>query len=77
MTHSEPSTRPLGALALGFAALSAVLGVTYFFSFLAYLAAAVAIPLGVMARGHERSRAMGTAAVVIAVVGATVALVLS
>ena len=70
--------RPLGGLALGFAALSAVLAVTYFFSSLAYLAAAVAIPLGVLACGHERSRAMGTAAVVvavIAVVGATLVLV--
>ena len=79
MPQSEPSMRPLGGLALGFAALSAVLAVTYFLSFFAYLAAAVAIPLGVVARGHEVSRAMGTAAVVvavIAVVGATVVLVL-
>ena len=79
MTQSEPSVRPLGGLALGCAALSAVLAATYFFSFVAYLAAGVALPLGVLARGHARSRAMGTAAVVvavIAVVGATVVLVL-
>lgn len=69
--------RPLGGIALGLARLSAVLAVSYFFSPLAYLAGAVAIPLGVMARGHKPSHAMGTAAVVIAavaVVGATAVL---
>jgi hypothetical protein len=77
MTQSEPSVRPLGGLALGFATLSAMLAVTYFFSVFAYPAAALAIPLGVMARAHERSRTVGTTAVVvavIAVVGATVVL---
>jgi hypothetical protein len=67
MRPTEPDMRGLGILALGLAALSAVLAVSYFFSPLAYLAAAIAIPLGVMARGHKRSRAMGTAAVVVAV----------
>ena len=52
---------------------------SYFFSPLAYLVAALAVPLGVIARGDERIRAMGTTAVTIAVVAiilATVVLVL-
>lgn len=70
----EPDMRPLGGIALGLAALSALFAMSGFFSPFAYLAAAIAIPLGLMARGHERSHVMGTAAVVvaaIAVVGAT------
>jgi hypothetical protein len=64
----EPDMRGLGVLALGLAALSAAFAWTYFYSLLAYLAGAVAIPLGVMSRGHERSHAMGTAAVVVTVI---------
>ena len=60
--------RPLGALALGAAILSAVLSVTYFLSPLAYLAAVVALPLGLMSRSHERSHGMGSAAVALAVI---------
>jgi hypothetical protein len=80
VNQSEPDIRPLGALALGFAVLSALLAVTYFLSPLAYLAAALAVPLSLVARGDERTRAMGTTALVIAVVAivvATVVLVLS
>jgi len=65
---AEPSVRPLGFLALGLAILSALLAVSYFFSPFAYLAAALAIPLGVIARGDERIRAVGTIATAIAVV---------
>ena len=57
-----------------------MLAVSYFLSPLAYLAGAVAIPLGVMARGQARSRALGTTAVyvaAVAVVCATVLLVLA
>ena len=68
MARAEPDMRPLGALALGAAILSAVLSVTYFFSPLAYLAAAVALPLGLMSRGHDRTRGMGTVALVLAVI---------
>jgi hypothetical protein len=53
--------------------------VTYFLSPFAYLAAALAIPLGVMARGDERSRLPGTAAVVlacVAIIWSTVGIVL-
>jgi hypothetical protein len=64
--RTEPDVRPLGALALGAAILSAVLSVTYFFSPLAYLAAVVALPLGLMSRSHERSRGMGNVALVLA-----------
>ena len=69
----------LGILALLPAVLSMAFAVTYFYSPLSYLAAALAIPLGVIGRGHERSRALGTTAVVVASVGvvwATVVLVL-
>lgn len=59
---------PLGALALGAAILSAGFSVTYFFSPLAYLAAVIALPLGLMSRGHARSRGMGNAAIVLAVI---------
>lgn len=68
MRPSEPDIRPLGWLALGAAVLSALFAVTYFLSPLTYLLAALAVPLGVIARGDERIRAMGTAALVIAVV---------
>jgi len=66
--RTQPDVRPLGALALGAAILSAVLSVTYFFSPLAYLAAVVALPLGLMARTDERSRGMGDIAIVVAVI---------
>jgi hypothetical protein len=62
------------------ATLSALFAVSYFFSPLAYLAAALAMPLGVIARGDERIRAMGTAAVIVgvaAIIWATGVLVLS
>lgn len=58
--------RPLGGLAVCAALLSAVLSVTYFYSPLAYLAALIALPLGVLSRGHERSRGMGNVAIVLA-----------
>jgi hypothetical protein len=48
--------------------LSAVLSVTYFYSSLACLAALVALPLGLMSRGHERSRGMGNSATVMSVI---------
>jgi len=78
--QSEPDIRPLGGLALGLAVLSALFAMSYFYSPLAYLTAALAVPLGVMARGDHRIRAMGTTAVIIAVlaiIGATAVLVLS
>jgi hypothetical protein len=67
----EPDIRPLGGLALGLAVLSALFAVSYFYSPLAYLVAALAVPLGVIAREDERIRAMGTTAVIIAVVAIT------
>ena len=76
----KPDICPFGGLALGLAVLSALFAVSYFFSHLAYLAAALAVPLGLVARGEERIRAMGTTAVIIAVVAiiwATAPLVLS
>jgi hypothetical protein len=67
--------RTLGLLAFGTAVVSAVLAVSYFLSPLAYLAAAVAVPLGLLGRGHRRSRALGTAAVVVSTVAVVVATV--
>lgn len=69
---------PLGALALGVAILSAVLSVTYFFSPLAYIPAAIALPLGLLSRSNERSRGMGNVAIafaVLAIVAASATLI--
>lgn len=66
MTDTGPDVRPLGAIALGVAILGAVLSVTYFLSPLAFIAALIALPLGVVSRTHRRSRTMGTAAIVVA-----------
>lgn len=68
MDHTEPDMRPLGALALSAAILSAVLSVTYFLSPLAYIGAVIALPLGLMSRNHERSRAVGNVAIVMAAI---------
>lgn len=75
MTYShEPDIRPLGALALAAAVVSVALSWTYFLSPLAYLAAVVALSLGLLSRGHERSRSLGNLAAVLALVVATVTL---
>jgi len=68
MERTEPDMRPLGGLALGAAILSAVLSVTYFYSPLAYLAAVIALPLGLLSRGHGSTRLMGNVAIALAVV---------
>ncbi len=48
--HTGPATWPLGALALGVAVVGMLLSWTYFLSPLAYVAAVVAVPLGMLAR---------------------------
>jgi hypothetical protein len=63
----------LGAIAIVIAVLSALCSFTYFYSVLAYLGAAIALPLGVLSRGVPRSRGLGIAAVVVAVVACVVA----
>jgi hypothetical protein len=63
----------LGAIALVIAALSALCALTYFYSVLAYLGAAIALPLGVLSRGVPRSRGLGTGAVALAAVACVVA----
>ena len=73
MQPSEPDVRVLGVLALGFAVLSAGLAVTYFFSPLAYLAAVLALALGLLSRGDERSRLLGNIAIGLTVVAIAVA----
>ena len=60
MRQSEPDIHPLGGHALGLAVLSALFAVSYFSSPLAYLAAALAVPLRVIARRDESVRAIGT-----------------
>ncbi len=72
-----PDTAVIGVLALLFAISSVICAVTFFFTPFAYLGAAVALALGALTRGDDRSRTLGTAAVVIAigaVLCATVAL---
>ncbi len=56
----------LGAIGLVVAVLSALCAPTYFFSVFTYLGAAVALPLGVLARGVPRSSDLGTAAIAVA-----------
>lgn len=68
MERTEPDIRRLGGLALGAAVLAALFSVTYFFILLAYLAATVAVPLGLLSRGHEHSRGPGNAAIVLSIV---------
>lgn len=63
----------LGAIALVVAVLSALCALTYFFSVLAYVGAAVALPLGILSRGVPRSRELGTGAMVVAVMACLVA----
>lgn len=66
--QSEPDIRPLGGLAIGLAVVSLFFAVSYFLSPLAYLAAALAVLLSVIARRDERIRTMGTIALIITVV---------
>lgn len=68
-----PDSPILGALALLFAIPSALCAPTYFLSHLAYVGAAIAVPLGVMARGVDRSRGLGTGALVLAIVAIAMA----
>jgi hypothetical protein len=72
-SESHPSTRPLGFIAVGLAVLSLVLAPSYFFSPYAYLVAAPAMVLGLIARGDEPSRRWGAAAFAIALVATLVA----
>lgn len=71
--QSEPDVRPLGFIAVGFAVLGLVLAPSYFLSLLAYLFAAPALVLGLVARTDERIRKLGTAAVAVAIVAVLVA----
>lgn len=68
MERTEPDIRPLGLLALGAAILSVALAMTYFYSPVALLVAVIALPLGLMSLGHERSRGLGIVAIVMAVI---------
>jgi hypothetical protein len=61
-----PDTLPLGFIALGLAILSALMAWSYFYSFLTYLVAPIALGLGVVCRGDERTRTLGTATVLLA-----------
>lgn len=67
----------MGYLAVGVAVLSLLLAPTYFLSAYAYLAAAPALVLGLLARTDASARRWGTVAValaLVAVVGASVTL---
>ena len=56
----------LGAIAMAVAVLSALCAPSYLFSVFTYFGAAVALPLGVLARGVPRSHELGTAAIAVA-----------
>ena len=63
----------LGALAVVIAVPSLWCALTYFLSPLAYLGAAVALPLGVLSLGVPRSRGLGIGAIALAAVACVVA----
>ena len=74
----EFDSSALGVIALVIAVLSLLCPPTYFYSVLAYLGAAVALPLCILARGVPRSRDLPTGAVALAIaacVAATAVLV--
>lgn len=64
----EPDMEVLGVLSLGLAIASLLLALSYLLTPLAYLAGAVALPFGLMSRGHERSDTLGTIAVAVTAV---------
>lgn len=71
--QQQPDLRPLGYLAVGLGVLSLVLAPTYFLSLYAYLAAAPALVLGLIARKDEPTRKMGAVAAALALLAALVA----
>ena len=66
--EAEPDIRPLGGLALGLAALSLFFAVSYLLVPLAYLTAPLAGLLGMASRSDERTRDVGTTAVILALI---------
>ncbi len=66
LRQREPDVRPLGFIAVGLAALSALLALSVVLSPLAYLPAAIAVPLGFITRRDEPTRAMGNASLWVA-----------
>ncbi len=63
---SDPNPAALGVLGLVFGVLSAVLALTVYTTLLAFLGAAIAVALGALALGDDRSRGLGIGAIVVA-----------
>lgn len=76
-SEAAPDVRPLGALAVSMSLLCLGLALTYLLSPLAYLVAVIAVPLGIAARSNELTRRPGNVALVIAVLGVLVAMVMT
>ena len=68
-----PDSPALGILAVIIALPGALCAPTYFLSPVAYLGAVIALPLGFLALGVPRSRGLGVAAVVLAVMACIIA----
>ncbi|UFN45693.1 hypothetical protein [Nocardioides okcheonensis] len=66
-TGPPPNTAPLAVMGLAFGVLSAILALTVYLTMFAVLGALVALVLGVLALGDERSRGLGIGAIVMAV----------
>ena len=66
MRQSEPDVRPLGFIAVGFAVISALLALSVVLSPLAYLPAAVAVPLGFVTRRDKTTRSIGNVTLTVA-----------
>ena len=77
-TASDPNPAALGVLGLVFGVFSAMLALTVYLTLFALLGAAIAMVLGMLALGDDRSRRLGIGAIVVAAVAivcATVVLV--
>jgi hypothetical protein len=72
--RQQPDIRPLGYIAVGFGVLALILAPTYFFSLYAYLAAAPALVVGLIARKDEPTKKTGNVAVALSLTAALVAL---
>lgn len=77
-TWPDPNPAALGVLGIAFGVLSAILALTVYLTLFALLGAAVALVLGMLALGDDRSRRLGFGAIMVATVAiicATVVLV--
>lgn len=71
--RQQPATRPLSYIAVGLGVLALILAPTYFLSLFAYLAAAPALVVGLIARSEEPTKRTGTVGIALSLLAALVA----